>query len=211
MALDRLTRKPERGSGDRAALDRLLDGQLWGVLGTVTLEGQPWQVPMLYARDGDRILLHGSTGAGALRAIAAGAPMTFCVVAMDALVVSFTNFDSSANYRSAVLRGSAEPLDGADKAAALDALSEKIVPGRGAEVRPSTSKELAATQAMALPIEEGSWLYKERTGGIDEPDEDTDAWAGVIPINLSWGTPEPAPWANAPLPASVRHLVGEPG
>jgi hypothetical protein len=209
VPLDRLNRHPERGSTDRVRLNALLDGQFWGTLSTVSPEGEPWVVPVLFARDGDRVLVHGSTGAGALRAVASGAPVAFCVVAMDALVVGSTTFDSSANYRSAVLRGTMTPLEGAEHAAALDVLSDDMIPGRVAEVRTHTARELAATIVLALPIAPGSWLYKERQGQASEPGEPTDAWGGVVPIVTSWGDPVAAPWTDTEVPASVRRLAGD--
>lgn len=204
--MDRLLRHPERGSAERTDLDALLDSQWHGVLSTVA-DGQPWAVPLLYARDGDRIILHGSTGAGALRAVATGAQAVFTVTALDALVVGHTTFESSANYRSAVLRGRREPLPGDDRDAALNVLSDRLIPGRVAEVRPSTRKELAMTQVLALPITPGSWTYKERTGPASEPDEPTDAWCGIVPRLTSWGTPEASSWTTSAVPASVRRLV----
>lgn len=128
--LGALTRKPDRAT-DRAALDELLDEAKVGTLSTV-VDGLPWSVPMLFARDGDAIALHGSTGAGALRHVAAGAPVTFTVFAMDGLVIADTLFDHSANYRSAVVRGTLELVD--DARSALEVLSDKLIPGRVAEV-----------------------------------------------------------------------------
>lgn len=207
---ERLTRKPDRGTSDRAALDALLDEVLAGTLSTV-VDGRPWVVPMLFARDGDRILLHGSTGAGALRRVAAGAPAVLAVMALDGLVVAHTTFDSSANYRSAVVHGELTDLTGDDRAAALDLISERLVPGRTAEVRPSTAKERAATLAMALPITDGRWVLKARSGGPSVPDEDpAGAWCGVVPLRLVAGAPEAAPWtaeAGLPVPVSVTGFV----
>lgn len=200
-------RHPERAHDDRALLDALLDSQNWGVLATVA-DGLPWAVPMLYARDGDRLLFHGSTGAGALRNLAEGAPLVFTVVAVDALVVGHTTFNSSADYRSATLRGVPTPLSGDDKIAALNAFSEFIFPGRVAEVRPMIAKELAATAVLALRIEPGSWLYKARDTGASKPEEETDVWGGRIPYLTTFGEPERAPWCEAELPASVIGLVG---
>ncbi len=206
---ERLTRKPERALADRAALDALLDELLAGTLSTV-VDGRPWVVPMLFARDGDRILLHGSTGAGALRQVAAGAPAALSVVAVDGLVVAHTTFESSANYRSAVLHGELVTLADAERERALDLISERLVPGRTSEVRPMTRREQSATLAMALPITDGRWVLKARTGGPGEPDEETTAWTGVVPFRTVAGDPEPAPHATAsgaPVPASVRALV----
>jgi nitroimidazol reductase NimA-like FMN-containing flavoprotein (pyridoxamine 5'-phosphate oxidase superfamily) len=187
-------RKPERSPADRAVLDDVLDTVLAGTLCTV-VDGEPWAVPMLFARDGDRVLLHGSTGAGALRQVASGA---------------HTTFESSANYRSAVVRGRLTPLDGDDRWDALDRLSDRLVPGRTAEVRPMTTKETRATLCMALPIVDGGWTVKVRTGPPGVPDEPTDAWCGVVPFRLVAGEAEPASWvpAGAPLPPSVQRLAG---
>lgn len=207
--LDRLHRHAERGLTERERLDDLLDSELVGTLATV-VDGQPWAVPMLFARDGDRVLLHGSTGAGALRHVAAGAPVALCVTALDALVVAATTFSSSANYRSAVIRGVPRPLEGGRRREALELLSERILPGRPTEVRAMTRKEIEATLAMELPITEGSWLMKARTGwpsSNEEAGAEPDVWAGVVPVVRGHGTPEPAPWAtHSPVPESVTAL-----
>lgn len=207
----RLHRYPDRGSDDRAALDALLDAEWTGVLSTV-VDGEPWAVPMLFVRAGDEIVLHGSTGAGALRAVAAGAPAVLTVMAVDALVVAHTTFDSSMNYRSATIRGQLTPVDSERAAELLDLLSDRMLPGRSTEVRGHLPKELAATLAMTLPITDGEWIYKARTGGVgDEPsgvDAGTTAWAGVVPITRGYGEPEPAGWNRGELPASVRALTG---
>jgi uncharacterized protein len=207
--MERLNRHPERGLADRAALDALLDSQWLGTLSTVS-DGQPWAVPMLYARDGDRLVLHGSTGAGALRHVAHGAPAVLTVAVVDALVVGATTFASSVNYRSATVHGSLRPCIGEERARALDAFSEALIPGRTVEVRPSSSKELAATLVMALEIADGNWLLKARTGWPSDPaaaEADPDTWTGIVPRRTTYGAPVPAPWSQSlPIPASVRRL-----
>ena len=208
-ATERLTRKPERATADRAALDALLDEVLAGTLSTV-VDGRPWVVPMLFARDGDRILLHGSTGAGALRQVAAGAPAALTVVSVDGLVVAHTTFESSANYRSAVVHGRLTTLSEEERTQALEVLSDRLLPGRTREVPPMTRREQAATLAMALPITDGQWLLKVRDGGPTPPEEQTDAWCGVVPFRTVADVPRPAPWtddAGTAVPASVAALV----
>lgn len=202
--LSRLTRKPDRGQGGIAALNQLLDDVLVGTLSTV-LDGQPWSVPMLFARDGDRLLVHGSTGAGALRHLASGAPVAFCVFTMDGLVVAESAFESSANYRSAVIRGTARPLAGDEAWEALELLTDRLIPGRSTEVQAMTRKEVAATTVLELLIEDGGWLFKQRTGWPGEPAEPTDAWMGVVPLSTVAGQPVAAPWIDddAAVPASV--------
>ena len=203
-----LNRFPELGVPDRDALDALLDSQWAGVLSCVA-DGLPLAVPMLYARDGDRLLLHGSTGAGALRQVAAGAPAVLTVFALDALVVAPTTFESSVNYRSATIRGRLRPVD--DQDAALDRFSEAVIPGRTAEVRPSTRRELAATMALSLPIADGGWLLKVADDWPATPEEagaEPDVWSGLVPVRTVLGRPVPAPWASElPVPDSVRRLV----
>lgn len=206
--LQAVHRHRERASDERADLDALLDSEWTGVLSTV-VDGQPWAVPMLYARVDDTIWLHGSTGAGALRQVAAGAPAVFTVMAVDALVVGPTTFSSSANYRSATIRGALTRVDADAQNAALERFSEQLIPGRTAEVRPSTAKELAQTMVVGLPIEPGRWLYKARTGGPSEPDaEDRDVWAGVVTVERRFGHAEPAEWvAGQQSPGSVRRMM----
>ena len=205
----RLRRLTDRARSERADLDALLDEVLTGTLSTV-VDGRPWVVPMLFARDGDGVLLHGSTGAGALRHVPAGAPAVFSVMVVDGLVVAHTTFDSSANYRSAVIHGVLTPLTGEDRETSLDRISERLIPGRTAEVRPMLPKEVAATLAMELPITDGQWVLKARSGGASVPDEETDAWSGVVPLRVVAGDPEPAPWSvepPPPAPASAPAFV----
>lgn len=208
--MDRLRRFPEQGVTDRAALDALLDSQWMGVLSCVA-DGLPLAVPMLYARDGDRLLLHGSTGAGALRRVADGAPAVLTVVALDALVVAPTTFESSVNYRSATVRGPLETLDDGARGASLDRFSEVLIPGRTGEVRPPNRKELAATLALALPIDPDGWLLKvadDWPATPEEADAEDDVWSGLVPMRTVLDPPVPAPWAtDLPVPSSVLGLT----
>lgn len=208
-ALTRLHRKPDRGSTERAALDDVLDSVLVGTLATV-VDGLPWAVPLLYARVGDAIVLHGSTGAGALRQVAAGAPACFTVARMDGLVVADTLFEHSANYRSAVVRGELQEQSGDAHWDALRAMSDRLLPGRPDEVVEMTRKELAATTSLLLPIVDGQWIVKARTGLPGEPESDPQAWCGTVELHEVWGEPQPAPWqpADRPVPESVRRLGG---
>jgi nitroimidazol reductase NimA-like FMN-containing flavoprotein (pyridoxamine 5'-phosphate oxidase superfamily) len=204
-----ITRLRERGTTDRAALNTLLDTVHVGHFGLVDDTGLPVVLPTLVVRDGDRVLAHGSTGSRWMRLLAGGAPTCLTVTALDAVVVARSAFESSMRYRSAVLFGSCTSLSGADKAAALDVVTDALVPGRTSEIRRSTNRELDATLIMALPIDQ--WSLKMSEEWPDDPPEDVagDAWAGVIPLHRSYGTPLPAPDLRAGLavPASVGRLV----
>lgn len=203
-----ITRLPEKGVTDREQLDALLDEEYVGHVGLVR-DGRPVVVPTAVARDRDRLLVHGSTGSGWMRALAAGADACVTVTSLHGLVVARSTFESSMHYRSAVLFGRFTALEGADKATALDVIVDKLLPGRRAEVRPSTAKELAATVVLAMPIE--TWSLKVSDGWPDDPTADVegDAWAGVVPLRLTPGEPLPAPDLRdgIDVPPSVQRLT----
>jgi nitroimidazol reductase NimA-like FMN-containing flavoprotein (pyridoxamine 5'-phosphate oxidase superfamily) len=211
--IDQVNRHAERARHDQDDLFAVLDaGHHVGSLSTV-VEGRPWVVPMLYGRLGSRILLHGSVGAGALRHVAAGAPAALCVTHLDGWVYADTLFDSSANYRSAVVHGELMVLSGDEATEALDAISDGLFPGRRAEVPAYTRKQLAATQALALDIVEGCWTVKIRQGGPGEPADPAavppDLWTGVLPITSVYGEPQPAERVSAgvDVSASIQELA----
>lgn len=201
------TRMPERASADRAILDALLDEVLVAHVGVSLAEG-PLVIPTGFARDGDRLLFHGSTGSRWMRALADGAPVCVTVTALDALKVARSGFESGMRYRSACLFGTCVALAGDEAVRALDAFVDRILPGRSGEVRPSTAKELAATMVLALPITE--WSLKTADGFPEDPASDVagDAWAGVVPLRTVFGEPVPNPdlRPGVELPASVRAL-----
>lgn len=198
----RLTRMRERQVFDRAALDEILDEALIAHVG-LTREHGPILLPMLFARDGDDVLIHGSTGGGLFREAASGVPIAFAVTLVDGLVFARSTFDSSMNYRSAMLIGVAEPvLDGAAKARALEVLSERIMPGRPAELRATTAKERAATLVLRMPIEQAS--VKVRSAGPSDDDgADPQLWAGVVPLVTRTLEPVTAPGVAVPPSAAA--------
>jgi nitroimidazol reductase NimA-like FMN-containing flavoprotein (pyridoxamine 5'-phosphate oxidase superfamily) len=206
----RIRRLAERQTTDRDALFALLDDELVGHLAAV-VDGMPVVVPMGYARDGEYLLVHGSTGGGfALRAAAERTTVAFAVTALDGLVFARSLFDSSMNYRSAVVYGVLEPVEDERADAALLTLSERLMPGRSAEVRAITRKEIAATRVLRLSLDDV--VMKVRAAGASEdPDdgEDHTVWAGVVPLERTWGAPEPTPLTSAgtPTPNSVVALT----
>ncbi|MGN6605776.1 MAG: pyridoxamine 5'-phosphate oxidase family protein [Jatrophihabitans sp.] len=198
-------------STDRTALDALLDASVVGHVGLVA-GGRPLVVPTAVARDGDTLLLHGSTGSGWMRALAAGADACVTVTALGGVVVARSAFESSLHYRSAVVFGRCRRLAGDEHLRALDRFTDKLIPGRVAEVRRPLAKELAATMALALPIAE--WSLRISEGWPDDPPEDVagDAWAGVVPLTTTYGDPRPAPdlRTGIPVPPSVVGLGRAP-
>lgn len=207
--IERVNRHSERSRHDRGELYRVLDaGHHVGSLSTV-VDDKPWVVPILYAWVGDRILMHGSVGAGALRRVSAGVPAALCVAHIDGLVYAHTLFDSSANYRSAVVHGSLTALDGDDARRAMTDLSDCIMPGRSAEVPDHTKKQMAATMALVMDIVDGQWTVKIREENVGKPSEsecNPELWTGVLPIVSAYGTPQAAPHHVAGLPISPSIL-----
>jgi nitroimidazol reductase NimA-like FMN-containing flavoprotein (pyridoxamine 5'-phosphate oxidase superfamily) len=205
----RVTRHSDRQEDDRRALYEILDASVLAHVGMVR-EGYPIVLPMACARDGDSLLLHGSTGGGMLRAAAQGAELAVTVTQLDGLVYAASLFDSSMNYRSAMVLGRAVVVDGEAKLEALHVLSDHLMPGRRAEVRAITNRDLAATHLLRIPLEEAS--VKTRTGGPSaDGAEGADApWTGVLPVRTVYGEPEAAPHspAGSAPSASVRRLVG---
>jgi nitroimidazol reductase NimA-like FMN-containing flavoprotein (pyridoxamine 5'-phosphate oxidase superfamily) len=205
-----VTRLRDRQRFDRADLDALLDEVHVGHIAFAGDDGLPSVLPTAVVRDGDRLLIHGSTGAPWLRRLATGVAACVAVTATDALVVARSAFESSIRYRSAVLYGPFTELPPAEKAAALDLLTEALLPGRVAEVRRPAERELAATLVLALPI--GEWSLKVSDGWPEDPAEDVagDAWAGIVPLRRGYEPPRPAPdlRPGIPVPGSVRALAG---
>lgn len=194
----RVRRLPEKTRTDRAALDEVLDSALVAHVAIVDA-GQPYVLPMACARDGERLLVHGSTGSRLLRAMAAGAPICVTVTHLDGLVLARSAFNSSMQYRSAMILGSARPV--ADQLEGLRVLTEHLIPGRWDILRAPSAKELAATLVLEIPLTQ--WSVKISNSPPEDEPEDLDAavWAGVIPLTVSRGRAVPAPDLRFDLPA----------
>jgi uncharacterized protein len=209
----RLRRRRERGTYDRAAIDAILDEALIAHLGFAEPDGQPLVLPMLHARCGDVVYLHGSVAGRTMRALGGGTPACLTVSLLDGLVLARSAMHHSANYRSVMLIGRASAVeDPPRKREAFEAIVEHIVPGRWPDVRPPSDNELKATAIVALPIDEAS--AKVRTGPPvdDEADYALDAWAGVIPFVTQIGTPQPDERLSAgvALPRYARDYARRP-
>lgn len=187
----RITRLADRARYDRETAYAILDAGLVAHL-AVVVDGAPVVLPFACARAGDQLVLHGSTRAGVLSAIAGGAPVSVAVTLIDGLVVARSAFHSSMNYRSVVVHGSARVVDdAAEKVRLLEALADHLTPGRRAVIRPMNDGELRATQVLTIALE--TFSAKIRTGGpIDAPEDlDPNLWAGVFPLAAVFGTPQP--------------------
>jgi nitroimidazol reductase NimA-like FMN-containing flavoprotein (pyridoxamine 5'-phosphate oxidase superfamily) len=186
------TRSRERAAYDRETVHAILDEGYVCHLGFVR-DGAPVVLPTLYARHGERLYVHGSTGSRPLHGAGAGLPVCLTVTHVDGLVLARSAFHHSINYRSVVVHGIAHQVtDLAERDVALDAIVEQAVPGRAADSRRANPKELAATAVIRLDLQEVS--AKIRRGGPNDEPEDLQLpyWTGVIPVARTYGTPIPA-------------------
>ncbi len=205
-----LKRIPDRADYARSTVESVLDdGFLCHV--ACAVDGQAYLIPMVYARLGSELLLHGSTGNRVLRALRDGAEASISVMHCDGLILSRSAFHHSVNYRSVVIYGRARELSGPEKDQALAAFVEQVAPGRSADCRPPNEQELRRTMVLAIPLAEAS--AKLRPGGPAEEDEDWELpyWAGVVPLLTIRGTPIPCE-RLAPGTALPKYLDlgGEP-
>lgn len=194
----------ERGRYDRGAIDDVLDAALVAHLGFVH-DGQPFVIPTLHARIDDDVYVHGSSASRALRALGGGLPACLTVTLLDGIVLARSVFEHSVNYRSVVVLGAAIPVtDHDEKLTALEAFTEKLLPGRWNEARRPDRKELRATSVLRMPLDEAS--AKIRTGGPDDgdtPDAELDVWAGHLPLVMRALDAVPADDLRPGLPVPV--------
>jgi nitroimidazol reductase NimA-like FMN-containing flavoprotein (pyridoxamine 5'-phosphate oxidase superfamily) len=181
----RVKREPQRGVYDRETIDAILDEALVCHLG-FAVDGQPYVIPTLHARLGDRLYVHGSAASRMLRHAASDVRICVTVTLLDGLVLARSVFNHSIDYRSVVVLGTPTLVEDVDeKREALHAFTEHIAPGRWEEARQPTDQELKATWILSVPLDEAS--AKVRTGPPEDEPEDMDipVWAGVVPIHLA--------------------------
>ncbi|MBT5413882.1 MAG: pyridoxamine 5'-phosphate oxidase family protein [Rhodospirillaceae bacterium] len=189
----RVRRSHERAAYDRQTVYDILDSGLICHVG-YNIDSKPFVTSTAYWREGDRVVWHGSSASRMIRAIEGGIPVCFNLSLWDGFVLARSGFHSSMNYRSVVIYGEAEKIEGWEaKEASLKMFVDRIWPGHWDKLRPINKQEMKATTLLSLPIEEA--VAKVRTGPPvdDEEDYDLDVWAGVLPIRQSFGPPEPDP------------------
>jgi uncharacterized protein len=201
----KVRRKPDRAAYDRETVYRILDEAFVCHLGFVA-EGMPFVVPTNYVRVGDKLFLHGSPASRLMKTLASGAPFCLSVTLLDGIVCAPTAMGHSVNYRSVVVMGKAEVVEGHEaKLAAMRDFVEHVIRGRWADVRPPSEKDIKATMVLAVPLVEAS--AKVRTGFAvdDEKEYETAAWTGVLP--LKWiaqdAIEDPRSRKKIPVPARI--------
>lgn len=202
---NRVKRLPKRGHYDQETIFKILDSHFVCHVSFVA-EGQPFIIPTIYGRKGEQIYFHGSGKSRLMQTLGQGLAVALCVTQVDGIVVARSAFHSSLNYRSVVVFGQAEVVPEDEKMAALEVVTNHIIPGRWDEARPVTPKELKATAVLKMTIASAS--AKIRTGGANDEPEDyaLPVWAGVIPLytGVQPCLPDDQLDGQIPVPASVR-------
>lgn len=203
-------RVKQRAHYDEASVHAVLDAAWIAHVSFADTSGQPFVIPMLYARVDNALLLHGSIASRLLRTLGDGIEACVCVTIVDGLVLARSHFHHSANYRSVVAFGRARPVtDNDEKVAAFAYFVDTLLPGRASESRPADRNELAATSLLRFEIEDAS--AKIRSGGPkDDPaDMVLPVWSGVVPMRTTYGAPVVAEDATpgVAVPASVLGLL----
>ena len=195
-----------RGSYDRDLAYSIIDEATVAHVGLVD-DGRPVVIPMLHARLGDRLYLHGSPATRLMRKTKPGVDICVTITLIDSLVLARSAFHHSANYRSVVLFGETVPVSSVDdRRRILDAYVDKIVPGRRPHLRPMTNEDVRGTAMISIPIDEAS--VKVRDGGPvdDEEDYALPIWAGVMPFKSGYETPIADP-RNLPGLEVPHHVI----
>ena len=209
---NQVKRMPERGHYDAATIYPIIDAALICHVGFV-LDGQPFVIPTLHARQGDTILLHGAKGSRLLRHIQSGGEVCITITLIDGIVLARSVFHHSINYRSVVLFGTGAVI--ADEQARLQALetfTERLIPGRWQDARQPNALELKQTTIVAVPIASASAKLRSGPPGDEAEDYDLPVWAGILPLQQIAGAPvaDPQLTPGVELPDYIRdfHVRG---
>lgn len=179
---------PKRASYDKESLYATLDACNIGHVSFVD-NGWPQSVPTAIARIDDYLYLHGHPKSRLYKALGNGERVCVSACRVDGLVKARSAFHCSMNYRSAVVFGCASLVEGDQKVDLLDKFTNHLIPGSLSDFRPVLAKELKGTALVRILLDEYS--VKIRNGDPVDDDEDIDLphWAGVIPIESTYGKP----------------------
>jgi nitroimidazol reductase NimA-like FMN-containing flavoprotein (pyridoxamine 5'-phosphate oxidase superfamily) len=206
-----LRRLPNRGSHETEIIHQILDAAFLAHVG-FNVNGQPFVIPTLFGREGDKLYLHGSAASRMLRELSTGVPACVTVANVDGLVLARSAFHHSMNYRSVVAFGTARKIEEVEKKThALRVISEHLIRGRWDEVREPNEQELKATSVLEFPIEEASAKMRSGPPIDDEEDYALPVWAGVLPLAVSAGEPvrDSKMGSEAEVPEYVRQYLGK--
>lgn len=207
--LARIKRLPERGVYDRETIYQIIDEAPICHVGILE-QMQPVVIPTIHARIEDRLVLHGSAASRLMNYARSGKPLCVTITIVDGIVLARSLFNHSMNYRSVVIFGTGEPVEGdEEKMAVLKAISDHLVEGRWNDARQPNDKELRATKVISIPISDASAKIRSGPPNDGEEDRELPVWAGVIPVRLEASQPVPDPKLeqHTPVPEYLSGVV----
>jgi nitroimidazol reductase NimA-like FMN-containing flavoprotein (pyridoxamine 5'-phosphate oxidase superfamily) len=203
-------RSANRASYERETVNAIFDEALICHVGFV-VDGSPFVIPTIHSRVDATLYFHGSPASRMLRHMKKGAEVTVIATLLDGIIAARSVFHHSMRYRSAVVFGTARIVDSTEeRTIALEAITTGILPGRWSEARLPNRTEDKGTLVVAVPIEEFSAKVNDGGVGDEEEDYELPIWAGVIPLTLLPGTPEPDDRLldGVEMPESVKRFAG---
>lgn len=186
---EKLTRLRHKQISESTEILQFLDSQRFGYLAIADATMQPIIIPIAYARLDDSIVVHGSTGAGTLTSLTPETKVCFNVTRIDGLVLARSAFESSVHYESVNILGRPRVLQSDEKVQMLNALTEKLFPGRTSTLRPMTSKEIAATLVISISMDHVVAKRSDGQPGDEGEDINWPVWAGILPIEQRFAKP----------------------
>ena len=184
----RVRRVPHKQVFDDALAKEILAAAICAHV-SITVDGQPYGLPVACAPYGDEVILHGSNASRLFRSLASGTPACVTVTLIQGLVLARTSFESSMHYKSLMAFGTARVIDGDEKRIALRTLTDHLFPERREELRLSSEKEVNATSVLAFPLDEISIKVSNAQPDDDVADLDAEVWAGIVPMSTIYGEP----------------------
>ncbi|MDP1719813.1 MAG: pyridoxamine 5'-phosphate oxidase family protein [Candidatus Nanopelagicaceae bacterium] len=193
MGTDRtkVRRSPDKQVDDPEILRAILARAIIAHVG-IAIDGQPFVIPVACAPFKDELLLHGSTASRLFKTLATGTPACVSITLVDALVLARTSFDSSMRYHSLMAFGKARVIEMDEKVAALEALTDHLLPERAIELRQSNEQEIKATSILAFPLSEISIKVSKSVVDDAKTELETNIWAGIVPLSSDYELPIPA-------------------
>ena len=209
---NKVVRRHQRGSYDKAAVHAILDSALMANIAYV-IDGQPYCTPTAFWREGEHLYWHGSSASRMIRFQKPGVPVCVTVAHLDALVLARSAFHHSVNYRAVMAFGTARILDGAaEKRRAMDGFVDRFYPGRSALLRPVNAQEFKATTFVGMEIEQASAKIRDTHVGDEDEDYELPIWAARYPVRQVIGPADPCPRqhpdAQTPPPAMAPYREG---
>lgn len=197
----RVRRLPELGAYDRDTIDPIIDEAISCHLAWIGPDGDPRVIPTIHTRIGDTLYVHGSAASSTLRGIKGGAPVAIAITLIDGIQFARSMFEHSMSYRTVIVYGKAEEVtDPTELETVFDAITDQVAPGRSKDARHPSADEVQQTTFVKIPISEASAKVSAGFPEDAEADMDLDVWAGVLPLKLVAGEPEPSPDLKSGVP-----------